>query len=56
MAERRNLFEGVTDFFTELGRIREVGSHGTARSEDRERTHATAWVPATDIFARGRDS
>jgi HSP20 family protein len=53
MAERRNLFEGVTDFFTELGRIREVGTHG--QSEDRERTHATAWVPATDIFARGRD-
>jgi HSP20 family protein len=53
MAERRNLFEGVTDFFTELGRIREVGIHG--QSEDRERTHATAWVPPTDIFARGRD-
>jgi HSP20 family protein len=56
MAERRNLFEGVSDFFTELGRIREVGSHGYGHgTEDRERTHATAWVPATDIFARGDD-
>jgi HSP20 family protein len=56
MAERRNLFEGVSDFFTELGRMREVGSHGYGHgTEDRERTHATAWVPATDIFARGDD-
>ena len=56
MAERRNLFEGVSDFFTELGRIREVGSHGYGHgTEDRERTHATAWVPATDIFAHGDD-
>jgi HSP20 family protein len=56
MAERRNLFEGVSDFFTELGRIREVGSHGYGHgTEDRERTHATAWVPPTDIFARGDD-
>ena len=42
MAERRNLFEGVSDFFTELGRIREVGTHGYDTTEDRERTHATA--------------
>jgi HSP20 family protein len=56
MAERRNLFEGVSDLFTELGRIREVGTHGYGHgTEDRERTHATAWVPATDIFARGDD-
>ncbi len=56
MAERKNLFEGVSDFFTELGRIREVGSHGYGHvTEDRERTEATAWVPATDIFARGDD-
>ena len=54
MAERRNLFEGVSDFFTELGRMREVGSYGHG-TEERERTHATAWVPATDIFARGND-
>lgn len=54
MAQERNPFEGVTDFLTELGRIREVGRHGLA-AEDRERTQATAWVPSTDIFARDDD-
>jgi HSP20 family protein len=57
MADTRNPFEGVTDFFTELSRIREVGRHGVGHAgvEERERTEATAWVPATDIFARERD-
>ncbi len=56
MAEHRHPFEGVTDFFTELSRIREVGRHGLGPgAEERERTQATAWVPATDIFARGHD-
>jgi HSP20 family protein len=57
MSERkrhRNPFEGVADLFTELTRMREIGSHGRAYGpEDRERTHASAWVPATDIFAQG---
>jgi HSP20 family protein len=57
MSERkrhRNPFAGVTDLFTELTRMREIGSHGrTYGPEDRERTHASAWVPATDIFAQG---
>jgi HSP20 family protein len=49
-------FEGVSDFFSELARMREVGRHGYDQShEGRMRTHATAWVPATDIFARGGD-
>lgn len=56
MAEGKNPFEGVTDFFTELGRMREVGRYGYGSGgEDRERTQATAWVPATDIFARDND-
>jgi HSP20 family protein len=56
MAEARNLFEGVSDFFTELNRIREVGRQGYgAGAEHRERTPATAWVPATDIFAHQND-
>ena len=56
MAADRNPFEGVTDFFTELSRIREVGLRGSAAgAEERERTEATAWVPAADIFARDRD-
>jgi HSP20 family protein len=45
-------FEGVSDFFSELARMREVGRHGY---DERPRTHATAWVPATDIFAREGD-
>jgi HSP20 family protein len=57
MSERHphhNPFEGVTDLFSELVRMREVGTHGRASGpEDRERTHASAWVPAADIFAQG---
>jgi HSP20 family protein len=52
----RNPFEGVTDFFTELSRMRDVGAHGREHAhEDRKRTHASAWVPTTDIFAQGDD-
>jgi HSP20 family protein len=53
----RNPFEGVTDFFSELGRMRSLGIRGTGEHtvEHTERTHASAWVPATDIFARGKD-
>ena len=50
----RNPFEGVTDLFTELSRMREIGAHGREHTtEDRKRTHASAWVPTTDIFALG---
>jgi HSP20 family protein len=52
----KNPFEGVTDFFSELSRMRELGAHGREHGhEDRKRTHASAWVPATDIFAVGED-
>ena len=52
----RNPFEGVTDFFSELSRMREIGARGyEAGHEHLERTHASAWVPTTDIFAQGRD-
>jgi HSP20 family protein len=52
MPHRHNPFEGVTDLFTELSRLREIGTHGReVAHEDRERTHASAWVPTTDIFA-----
>ncbi len=56
MDERRNPFEGVTDFFSELARMRTTGVHGgPEHHEAAERTHASAWVPATDILARGED-
>jgi HSP20 family protein len=49
-------FEGVSDFFSELTRMREVGRHGYDQAHQSSmRTHATAWVPATDIFARASD-
>ena len=53
----RNPFEGVTDYVSELNRMRSVGIRGAAEPgiEHTERTHASAWVPATDIFALGED-
>lgn len=49
-------FGGITDLFSELSRIRDVGLHGReVGSEERERSHANAWVPATDIVAQGDD-
>ena len=53
----RNPFEGVTDFFSELSRMRSIGIHGSPEpgAEHTERTHTSAWVPVTDIFARGDD-
>jgi HSP20 family protein len=55
--DRRNPFEGVTDFFSELSRMRSVGVHGGGDPgvEAVERTHASAWVPPTDILAVGDD-
>ena len=53
---RRNPFEGVTDFVTELGRLHTLGIHGSEHGVDTPgRTRASAWVPATDILARGDD-
>jgi HSP20 family protein len=49
-----NPFQGITDLFTELGRVRETGVYGREPgSQDRQRTHASAWVPTTDIFVQG---
>lgn len=56
--ESQHPFEGVSDFFSEMARMREMatGRHDYEHSpEPRERTPATAWVPAADIFARGDD-
>ncbi len=56
--EQRNPFHGILDAISEWNRMREVGSGRIgyeARQEDRPRDHATAWVPSTDIFAKGED-
>jgi HSP20 family protein len=57
MTDRRNPFEGVTDLFSELSRVRSTGVRGAAADglHGAERTHASAWVPTTDILARGED-
>lgn len=57
MPDNHNPFEGVTDFFSELVRLRSVGIHGGGDpgGETAERTHASAWVPPTDILAQGDD-
>jgi HSP20 family protein len=55
---QRNPFHGLVDSISEWNRMREVGSGriGTETGhEARPRTHATAWVPSTDVVARGRD-
>ena len=49
-------FAGFTDMISEMARMREVETRGyEPGQEERQRTHATAWVPTADIFARGRD-
>lgn len=54
--QRRNPFEGVTDYVSEMGRMRALGVHGIDHGvEAPQRTHASAWVPAADILARGDD-
>ena len=53
-----NPFHGIVDAISEWNRMREVGMGRVgyeARQEDRPRDHATAWLPTTDIFARGND-
>jgi HSP20 family protein len=49
---RRNPFRGFVDTMSEMARMREYFETG---QEERRRTHATAWVPTTDIFAEGND-
>ncbi len=55
---QRNPFHGIVDAISEWNRMREVGSGrigSEARQENRPRDYATAWIPTTDIFAKGRD-
>jgi HSP20 family protein len=40
---------------SEMTRMREYAEGGGQGREEQARTHATAWVPTTDIFARGDD-
>jgi HSP20 family protein len=56
--EPRNPFHGVVDSISEWNRMRELGSGRIGSEtghETRRRTHATAWVPSTDVLAKGGD-
>ena len=53
MGRARNPFRGLMDTMSEMARMREYAEGGGG--EEGRRTHATAWVPTTDIFAVGDD-
>jgi HSP20 family protein len=54
MADRQQRFQGLFDTVAELNRMREFWRAGIDPPQE-ERTHATAWIPRMDIFARGDD-
>jgi HSP20 family protein len=54
MADRQQRFHGLFDTVAELNRMREFWRAGIDPPQE-ERTHATAWIPKMDIFARGDD-
>jgi HSP20 family protein len=54
MGRARNPFRGIMDTMSEMARMREYAEGGGSQEEGR-RTHATAWVPTTDIFTMGDD-
>jgi HSP20 family protein len=51
---RQQRFHGLFDTVAEMNRIREFWRAGIDPPHE-ERTHATAWIPRMDIFARGDD-
>lgn len=53
MDRARNPFRGLVDHMSEMSRMREYFESGG--QEDQRRTHATAWVPTTDIIATSDD-
>ena len=56
MADRpyQERFHGLFDTVAELNRMREFWRAGVDPPRE-GRTHATAWIPTMDIFARGED-
>jgi len=51
--QQRRPFRGLFDTVAELNRMREFWGAGVEAREGR--THATAWIPTMDIFAKGED-
>lgn len=53
---QRRAFRGFVDMMSEMERIRNLGRAGyESGQETQPRTHATAWIPTTDVVARGKD-
>ena len=50
----RNPFQGFVDVMSEMSRMREMVTDSAFETgqEDQRRTHANAWIPLADIFAR----
>lgn len=55
MGRNRNPFRGFMDSINETNRMQHHWMIGESIQEDQRRTHATAWIPANDIFARQGD-
>jgi HSP20 family protein len=54
--ERANPFRGFLDMTSEMNRMRQLGMYGYPPWQgEQERTHANAWVPAADVYARSED-
>ena len=53
--EGRNPFRGFVDTISETNRMRERWMTGAQDPQPEERSHANAWVPTTDIYAKGQD-
>ncbi len=54
--QQSNPFRGFLDMASEMNRMRNIGAYGQEPSQEgQERTHANAWVPNADVFARGQD-
>ncbi len=54
--EQSNPFHGLIDSISEWNRMRELGSRRIGSEtghEEQPRTHATAWAPSCDVFAKG---
>jgi len=51
---QKNPFQGLVDVTSEMNRVRQLGRYGyDPGGEERERTHATAWVPPPPTSSRG---
>ena len=54
--QQSNPFRGFLDMASEMNRMRQIGAYGQEPGQEgQERTHANAWVPNADVFARGQD-